>query len=998
MRSLLRIKPCLSFLLVSLLAFVVAGISGCSGGGSSSSSGADSICGRLVIQLPKAKVLKSGAAKSKAQGSTSNSVNHKDADGNNADEPAGYGAGEPDGDVSGDDYPSGETPYINRIDADFFLINEDGAVGTKVLSQSQKIVPEQSEVSFEGIPAPQDYLIKLGIYFSDSDVVCYTPSFRASVLPGETALASRIPPELSGLIITSPQDSLDIGESVMLTLSGYYDDGTMPDVGAAEWTVSDEAVASLSALEGYPEQRLLCGLSAGTVTISAMLENMTAELELTVEAAPEPTPTPSPTSSPEPTPTASPSPTPEPTPSPSPTSKLSFYLTDAYNLGVSAAEDLGSYNYRASLCYELNGKEGSADAELTYTDDGFDADNKRATWMIEASLPASAEGLKLKSLRLAAQESDAYCDFEWWDDAKGVVITHGDSLSVLDNEFAGGAGSDDDPYLVANPRHLNNVRNYLDLDLELSFTQINDIDLGSACGMKGTVNAEDGTAEFTTTFSRAPYYNDGAGWEPIGTKEFAFTGTYDGKNLKICGLAINCKNDNNCYIAVGLFGYAEHAVLKNIDIDEIGCVYLMTSAVAEENDTDYPVYGARAGAVAGFIGDQSIVDSCINRSQVAVYNTAEGHLLLSVGGIVGKGCRNNTISHCSNHGEVMAFYMFNNAVIYSDNPGPGCAGIVGSLLAETSTNKDAINTVVYCENRGNVYSVSQHSKPISGGIIAVSLGVPITCHNCFNYSDVRAFSTCNHGSTGLLDCAFSSGIFLWYELDGWTADNVIYNCGNYGNITSAGVKSYSGGITAGSPDMRTKNKSINIRNCFNVGSITATNNSKASTDSYKYAGGIAGSICREKISYCFNVGPVSANTVSSYDPCVGGICGKLTNSMNSCAYTYNSGTLEAKKSGVSDTKYLGGCIGYKASGTVGNANYYLSGTASKGIGNGSGTVTSVTADQLKNADYVTEAKYLWQLLGGTEHGWKINDKADDELGPGILRGYPVFDWQEVPSY
>lgn len=100
--------------------------------------------------------------------------------------------------------------------------------------------------------------------------------------------------------------------------------------------------------------------------------------------------------------------------------------------------------------------------------------------------------------------------------------------------FAGGDGTAADPFQVANPEHLNNVRYFLDA----YFIQTANIDLNVSA------------------------FNTGTGWEPIGNSSTPFLGNYNGNNLEIINLYINRSTEDN----IGLFGYADGAVLKNITL------------------------------------------------------------------------------------------------------------------------------------------------------------------------------------------------------------------------------------------------------------------------------------------------------------------------------------------------------------------------------------------------------------------------------------------------
>ncbi|MDY0017842.1 MAG: GLUG motif-containing protein [Candidatus Delongbacteria bacterium] len=101
-----------------------------------------------------------------------------------------------------------------------------------------------------------------------------------------------------------------------------------------------------------------------------------------------------------------------------------------------------------------------------------------------------------------------------------------------ENPFAGGDGSELDPYQVATAEQLNTVRDYP----EAFFIQIADIDLGVAP------------------------WNENEGWIPVGDGDVPFVGSYDGGNYKISNLTINRGSEN----FIGLFGFTNDVELKNL--------------------------------------------------------------------------------------------------------------------------------------------------------------------------------------------------------------------------------------------------------------------------------------------------------------------------------------------------------------------------------------------------------------------------------------------------
>src|SRR6056297_3272290 len=88
------------------------------------------------------------------------------------------------------------------------------------------------------------------------------------------------------------------------------------------------------------------------------------------------------------------------------------------------------------------------------------------------------------------------------------------SLSIA--QFAGGTGTETDPYHVSTITELQEIQNHIDKH----FIQINDIDASE------TVN-----------------WNEGNGFLPIGDDLIPFSGSYNGNGYQVFNLYIN--NENN---------------------------------------------------------------------------------------------------------------------------------------------------------------------------------------------------------------------------------------------------------------------------------------------------------------------------------------------------------------------------------------------------------------------------------------------------------------------
>lgn len=118
------------------------------------------------------------------------------------------------------------------------------------------------------------------------------------------------------------------------------------------------------------------------------------------------------------------------------------------------------------------------------------------------------------------------------------------------------------------------------------------------------------------------YWNNGAGWQPIGSSGSYFTGTYDGNGYFIDSLFIYRPSTN----VVGLFGYVIGGTIKNLGLTNVNVTGL-----------DW------TGALCG-IGEPITVTNCYSKGTVSGRN--------SVGVLIGHVAINSTISKCYSTGSV----------------------------------------------------------------------------------------------------------------------------------------------------------------------------------------------------------------------------------------------------------------------------------------------------------------------------------------------------------
>ena len=155
-------------------------------------------------------------------------------------------------------------------------------------------------------------------------------------------------------------------------------------------------------------------------------------------------------------------------------------------------------------------------------------------------------------------------------------------------------------------------------------------------------------------------------WNPIGRKNFVFSGTFNGQGYKISNL---CSAGSGF---VGLFGYVSGSSAKVYQVAVV--------------DSSWYTTNNEVGAIAGVIANGAIIEQCYSESGISGGDY--------VGGIVGRSTSTSTITNCYNI----------NGVAGVNNVG----GIIGSNGGTTVTN---------CYNVGAVSAASLNA----GGIVGENL-------------------------------------------------------------------------------------------------------------------------------------------------------------------------------------------------------------------------------------------------------------------------------------
>ena len=351
------------------------------------------------------------------------------------------------------------------------------------------------------------------------------------------------------------------------------------------------------------------------------------------------------------------------------------------------------------------------------------------------------------------------------------------------SEFAGGDGSESNPYQISNVAELV----LLHEKMVAEHKELKDEYKSAHYVLTADITIND-VSDFDGWENTAPEYS----WMPIGFDTVEFDGVFDGKGHTISGLYIN----TNCGTAdeestnnYGLFDTVAGTV-KNVKIDKS---YIAVSGRP-----------CGVGSIAGLLMDKAIIDGC---SSTAVLNCYDN----SLGGIVGKAyggvdtgmvdegnereINYSTISNCTFAGKITQ--ATDDAMTY-----------VGGIIGECDGNVDT------CVNNGTIAFSGSNVDSVGGIAGRMSEG---TLSNCKN--------------TGTLNCEIKEGENL--AIAGGIVGKVfvsatgsekymsrgakITKCENSGTIAG---QMYAGGI-AGQVSNNHNDYCVTISECVNSGIVTS---------------------------------------------------------------------------------------------------------------------------------------------------------------------------------
>ena len=213
-------------------------------------------------------------------------------------------------------------------------------------------------------------------------------------------------------------------------------------------------------------------------------------------------------------------------------------------------------------------------------------------------------------------------------------------------------------------------------------------------------------------------------WTPIGENElpnnYHFKGVFNGSGKTISGLYYHGGGS-----FIGLFGRAEHAVIKQVKVINS---YLFTESESEDSKI------VAAGIVA-YCG-QSFVTGCESGAQVSILNNQ--NIPIDAGGIVGF-LDSGSVTNCRHTGMVSSASTASNA---SNNVG----GVAGASCGD----------IVNCCSTGDLSATGSADRYVGGVVGNHNSGHILT--NCYSSGSVSALGSSRWvgGVVGRNDGAFSN--------------------------------------------------------------------------------------------------------------------------------------------------------------------------------------------------------------------------------------------------
>lgn len=333
--------------------------------------------------------------------------------------------------------------------------------------------------------------------------------------------------------------------------------------------------------------------------------------------------------------------------------EVTLTLTDSLNADKIASADI-------FYSVEDNTKSSDEDKEISKATPNAD-DKTKFTVVIN-------KNAKIKAILTYDSEGNL---LDYFSSYEGIEATNGMFDVDFENkngDFSRGKGTDDDPYIISQPRHFANINKQDEQGdypyLDKSFKQEKDLDFSHLTGLKVVKADKDKDITIETVNEKAPFFNNGKGMTSIGkmnpeedyytnvdnettrnyTKYF-FKGNYDGQNHTIDGLTfVNAGEPiigDGISIDISVFCGIYKGSLKNISIGENSIFFI--DNVENPEETFLNIVG-----ISGVVF-WSTVENCTNNAKVVVKNIQCYRLFIT--GIACDAYESN-YKNCTNNGNI----------------------------------------------------------------------------------------------------------------------------------------------------------------------------------------------------------------------------------------------------------------------------------------------------------------------------------------------------------
>lgn len=303
------------------------------------------------------------------------------------------------------------------------------------------------------------------------------------------------------------------------------------------------------------------------------------------------------------------------------------------------------------------------------------------------------------------------------------------------------------------------------------------------------------------------------------------------ENCQVVDLYRKCRTTN------GAFGCL---VAYSDDNDDSECTIVSNCTARGCRLIGDPSYkGEKLGGLIGSAAHTRVY-GCRFLADPAEVSVGSGEVV-SGGAIIGYATGDVEVYWCLSEGYVN--------VPFSEGNNTGAGGIVGGTSGSCA--------VYDCTNRATIVGCHQNGN---GGIVGRASKTSVRIGRCVNFGPVSS----EIYGTGTNPCGIGAGGIFggnWYN----TSSTVVFDCANYGPVTTGTNTVSAGGIVA-MIDGNNGNTSSTISNCMNYASVSSP----------YAAGGVLGYMSKFS-KPLYNVG--NCGSVSS-DDSAGGIVGKLTFYLN----------------------------------------------------------------------------------------------------------------------